>query len=99
MAAIIADPDEDTPRLALADWLEEHGDKHDRARAEFIRLQVEAARLPEWDKARATLEKEAAALSDAHHLKWLGPLSHFRVTDDLFQRGLMRVWAGSAGNF
>src|SRR5687768_11363773 len=31
MAAIIANPDEDTPRLALADWLDEHGDAHDRA--------------------------------------------------------------------
>jgi uncharacterized protein (TIGR02996 family) len=47
MAAIIANPDEDTPRLALADWLDEHGDKHDRARAEFIRLQCELALLPE----------------------------------------------------
>ena len=28
MAAILANPDEDTPRLALADWLQEHGDEH-----------------------------------------------------------------------
>jgi uncharacterized protein (TIGR02996 family) len=36
MAAIIADPDDDTPRLVYADWLQENGDE---ARAEFIRLQ------------------------------------------------------------
>jgi uncharacterized protein (TIGR02996 family) len=41
LAAIVAHPDEDTPRLAYADWLDEHNDP-DRAeadRAEFIRAQ------------------------------------------------------------
>jgi uncharacterized protein (TIGR02996 family) len=33
-------PDEDAPRLVLADWLEEHGGEADRARAAFIRLQL-----------------------------------------------------------
>src|SRR5262245_35431906 len=41
-AAVRADHEDDVPRLAFADWLEEH----DRlARAEFIRAQVEFARL------------------------------------------------------
>ena len=34
MAAILANPDEDAPRLIFADWLEEQGDS---AKAEFIR--------------------------------------------------------------
>lgn len=38
--AIIDHPDEDTPRLALADWLDEHGDRADRGRATFIRAQI-----------------------------------------------------------
>jgi uncharacterized protein (TIGR02996 family) len=42
LAAIIDDPDDDTPRLVYADWLEEHGDD---ARAEFIRVQCRLARL------------------------------------------------------
>jgi len=37
LAAIIADPDEDTPRLVYADWLDENGQEE---RAEFIRLQI-----------------------------------------------------------
>ena len=41
-AAIIADPDDDLPRLAFADLLEERGDD---ARAEFIRTQIEYAAL------------------------------------------------------
>lgn len=42
LAAIRANPDEDTPRLVFADWLEESGDHH---RAEFVRVQCELARL------------------------------------------------------
>ena len=42
IAAIIADPDDDTVRLVAADFLEEHGDPD---RAAFIRIQVELARL------------------------------------------------------
>jgi uncharacterized protein (TIGR02996 family) len=45
-AAILTHPDEDTPRLALADWLEEHGDAK---YATFIRTQIELAKVPEWD--------------------------------------------------
>lgn len=38
MAAILADPADDTHRLVYADWLEEHGGEPERA--EFIRTQV-----------------------------------------------------------
>jgi uncharacterized protein (TIGR02996 family) len=37
LAAILAHPDEDTPRLMYADWLQENGQPE---RAEFIRLQL-----------------------------------------------------------
>jgi uncharacterized protein (TIGR02996 family) len=39
LAAIVREPDELTPRLMFADWLDEHGDEGARARAQFIRLQ------------------------------------------------------------
>jgi uncharacterized protein (TIGR02996 family) len=42
LRAIVENPDEDTPRLMFADWLDEHDDP---TRAEFIRLQCELARL------------------------------------------------------
>jgi uncharacterized protein (TIGR02996 family) len=41
LRAILAAPDDDTPRLVYADWLEERGDP----RGEFIRLQVALAEL------------------------------------------------------
>lgn len=48
LPAILTAPDDDTPRLIYADWLEEHGGDAGRARAEFIRVQC---RLAEMDEA------------------------------------------------
>lgn len=46
IAGICAHPDEDTPRLAFADYLEEFGEPD---RAAFVRAQVELARTPPWE--------------------------------------------------
>ena len=48
MGAIIAHPDEDTPRLAFADLVEENGDS---LRAQFIRTQIALAPVPPYDPA------------------------------------------------
>jgi uncharacterized protein (TIGR02996 family) len=56
-AAICANPEEDTPRLMYADWLQEHGDEHTRARAEFIRAQIESYYLPPEDDDREAVER------------------------------------------
>jgi uncharacterized protein (TIGR02996 family) len=77
MAAIAANADEDTPRLALADWLDEHGTAPDRARAAFIRLQVEAAKFPIGDKKRAKFDAEAEALHKQHSVTWFAPFGPF----------------------
>src|SRR5262245_14679240 len=66
--AIIAQPDDDLPRLALADWLEEHGRQ---GPAELIRTQIELARLPEADERRPALLGRKAYLL-ARHSKELG---------------------------
>jgi uncharacterized protein (TIGR02996 family) len=42
LQAIIANPVDDAPRRAYADWLERHGDPE---RAEFIRVQCDLGRL------------------------------------------------------
>ena len=52
-AAILAHPDEDTPRLAYADHIEEFGDP---ARAEFIRVQCQLANLHAWDEGYTAVE-------------------------------------------
>jgi uncharacterized protein (TIGR02996 family) len=43
LAAVLAGPDDDLPRLVYADWLDENGRPE---RAEFIRVQCELAQLP-----------------------------------------------------
>lgn len=43
--AVCREPADDTPRLVFADWLQENGDASDRDRAEFIRLQIQIARM------------------------------------------------------
>src|SRR5262245_13791077 len=51
---IAARPDDDAPRLVYADVLDETGDPAKAARAEFIRVQIERARLtpdtPRWNE-------------------------------------------------
>ena len=70
-------PQDDGPRLVLADFLEDHGDPD---RAEFIRLQV--ARRP-GDAAR-----EEALLS-RHGGAWLGPLWRWWLHPVGWHRGLL----------
>lgn len=71
-------PADDTPRLILADWLEENADSagidadEARARAQLIRVQVELAR-PTFDTSRVVqLRAEEAKLLRAHAANWLG---------------------------
>ncbi len=50
IADICANPDDTTPRLIYADWLEEQGDSFAKARADFIRVQCKIASSPEASK-------------------------------------------------
>lgn len=74
--AVCENPDDDLPRLAYADWLDDHGDP---ARAEFIRVQV---RLPQlgYDrrnsrKERDHLEARQRELLDRHLSDWQSPFA------------------------
>jgi uncharacterized protein (TIGR02996 family) len=67
---ILEHPDDDAPRLVYADWLEEHGDAE---RAEFIRVQIEAAHWEHGDPKRTKLEVRAAQLLRAHRDDWRPP--------------------------
>jgi uncharacterized protein (TIGR02996 family) len=84
LRALVAQPDDDTLRLALADWLEENDDS---ARAEFIRVQVELARGVEELARRNALEKRQAELLVAHEREWVSPL-----LESL--NGVEAVWGG-----
>jgi uncharacterized protein (TIGR02996 family) len=85
--AILDDPDDDGVRLVYADYLEEHGEPE---RAEFIRVQIELARLPEGDPRRPALEKRERAVLERHEDEWVGPLRP-RLGEWSFDRGMLEV--------
>jgi uncharacterized protein (TIGR02996 family) len=96
LKAVCDNPDDDTPRLVFADWLQEHGDED---RAEFIRLQIELAALPEGKKKQKAQAREKELL-DAHRDEWTEPLEEFegsRTADYYeFRRGFVEA-IGSDG--
>jgi uncharacterized protein (TIGR02996 family) len=83
--AVLAAPDDDAPRLILADWLDEHGDPD---RAEFIRLQCRLARLPAATARRQLLEEEADRAERKWRKEWLGPTLE-RVNNAGLTRGFV----------
>src|SRR6476620_1565325 len=60
LRAVFEHPEDDAPRLAYADWLDEFGGEPERAA--LIRVQCEHERLPADDPRRAVLERQAASL-------------------------------------
>src|SRR4051794_19333399 len=84
LAAVLAAPDADAPRLAYADWMAKHGQPE---RAEFIRLQVERARRPFRDLERLYPGERERALLAAHGEAWLAPLPERVRPCVTFERG------------
>src|SRR5436305_5823948 len=72
LAAIRAEPEEDTPRLAYADLLGERGGEADRDRAEYIRASVELDRAKEEDPVLKARVKE---LWERYGAAWSAPLA------------------------
>lgn len=79
-------PDDDAPRMLLADWLEEHNDP----RGEFVRLQVTRSHLSPHDPRRLPLERREQELLNRYSAGWLGPL-RTRPVHCRFDRGLVRI--------
>src|SRR5262245_46469504 len=73
--AIREHPEEDTPRLAFADYLDELGGAANVARAEFIRLQIRLTTLDETHSERPALEDRENELLRKYERAWLGKLS------------------------
>jgi uncharacterized protein (TIGR02996 family) len=92
LRAVCENPDDDTPRLAFADWCDENGEDD---RAEFIRLQIEAVRGADDARLRSR-EQELLA---AHRATWSEPFRQFEIEGSFrrfvfgvhFRRGF--VWA------
>jgi uncharacterized protein (TIGR02996 family) len=86
---IKAHPADDTPRLMLADWLEEHGEtESERARGTVLRLGCLSAARPGWDPRRILEEAEVRVLFRKHRDAWLGALPAEGFT---LRRGLLQA--------
>lgn len=97
LLAIRAHPNDDTPRLIYADWLQERAAGGDGDPnydwAQFIRLQCEMARAEARDGpgswAVYNLHTRQEKLSIAHNHRWTRPIKSLGVdTVHAFQRGL-----------
>lgn len=114
LAAIRDHPEEDTPRLVYADWLDEQGGPANTTRAEFIRAQIELDRLPREDDdldtaiRRAELGQRVEELSRANWSNWGAPVraavasfgSEFNsIMLGGFVRGFPRLMFGGPAQF
>lgn len=70
LADICAAPGDDDLRRIYADWLEEQGGAA-QAQSEFIRVQLERARLPEDDPQQAALADRERRLLAAYEADWV----------------------------
>ena len=96
LTAIIAYPDEDTPRLIFADWLQENGQPE---RAEFIRVQIEVTRLPERDRKTPHYRERLTRFRElivAHRDGWVKPLA-VAPTQVVFRRGFIEELRALSG--
>ncbi len=85
---IVENPDDDTPRLVYADWLEENGESE---RAEFIRVQCEKARLPRWHRQWEWLDQREWTLLARYADEWRAELP--KIPDVVwgeFERGFVQ---------
>lgn len=94
LAAVLADPDNDEPRLAYAAWLEQQGNP----RGEFIRVQCELQPLraerklpPKQRSLKTRLAKREQALLKQHFAEWTAPLAALSVNPETatFRRGFL----------
>ncbi|MBN9122004.1 MAG: TIGR02996 domain-containing protein [Planctomycetes bacterium] len=108
LRAVAANPDEDTPRLAYADLLDELGGAANVARARFVRLQIDLVRNPgrSWFASSERL-CESAQLAGQFADVWLNELPKWaadearkqRLRADDFPRGFLDAFHVNPGTF
>jgi uncharacterized protein (TIGR02996 family) len=77
LKAILADRQNDLPRLVYADWLEESGEPHNVARAHFIRTQIHLETTPPRTELHRELKDLEARILDWYLDDWRYELPEF----------------------
>lgn len=91
VASVVANPDDDLPRLIYADWLDDHG----AARGKFIRQQVRHSR---GEKLNLHEQNELAHAERTHGRKWAGKLAEWAFVIG-YERGFPESLVLSASVF
>jgi uncharacterized protein (TIGR02996 family) len=76
LSAIRQTPADDTARLVFADWLDEQDDPNCKTKAEFIRLELRMAEMPEQSLGRFRWVKQLQKLATEIDPGWLAVVSH-----------------------
>jgi uncharacterized protein (TIGR02996 family) len=82
-------PEDDTPRLIFADWLQEHGSPQEAARGELIRIQVLQGQLLPSDPRAPALNRREKELLRRHLDDWVGPVMNHLTWR--FERGFLHL--------
>lgn len=94
IAAVLADPDNDAPRLKFAQWLDDQGNP----RGEFIRIQCKLCDLQSKRKLTARQKGQKGQLANQeqkllkkHLAEWTAPLADLQVRPEVavFRRGFL----------
>lgn len=91
---IVANPDDDVPRLIYADWLEEQGNP----RGEFIRVQCELATLKKTQVRYRELRAREQELWASHGLEWVKGFP-YSLRRCVFRRGFIEESAVALSYF
>jgi uncharacterized protein (TIGR02996 family) len=87
LRSILEQPEDDSPRLIYADWLDEEGDAD---RAEFIRAQIRLHTLSVDDPAHAKLVERVQSLQQEHGMEWIRQLPAIPgIHWEIFDRGFI----------
>ncbi len=101
LKAVLDEPDNDVPRLNYADWCERQSDAATKARAEFVRLQIEIARMSNAAIGRGEAYNQlydAMKLQDAHKVVWASWVGAVGNNFE-FNRGFVEFISLSARDF
>ena len=87
ISEIANDPDNDAIRLRAAEWFENQGGESNRARSEFIRIQLERENLSKYDERQSELRFRELSLLKDHVQSWTA--GHFAFKKCIFRRGFI----------
>ncbi|MBN9522452.1 TIGR02996 domain-containing protein [bacterium] len=88
-AAVLAAPDDDTPRLVYADFLDDTGVRADAIRARFISNQIALARAEPWSEEYDRLHRATAPVEDHYRKEWAADLEGGFGRGSHFSRGFV----------